>query len=60
MLSIGACGKAKEDEFAVTQQESSPQVVENIDKGMTSKETIRFIYQWFNRCSGFQRYDFKV
>ena len=38
LLSLGSCGKVKEDELAVTQQESSPQVVESTDEEMTSEE----------------------
>ena len=40
LLSLGSCGKVKEDELAVTQQESSPQVVESTDEEMTSEELL--------------------
>lgn len=38
MLSLGACGKAKEDEFAVTQQERSPQISESVDSEISDDE----------------------
>ena len=40
MLSLGACGKAKEDEFAVTQQESNMQVSDSVDSEINDDENI--------------------
>ena len=40
MLSLGACGNAKEDEFAVTQQESSMQVSESVNSKINDEKTV--------------------
>lgn len=38
MLSLGACGKVKEDEYTATQQESSMQVGETVDLEINADE----------------------
>ena len=38
MLSLGACGKVKEDEYTATQQESSMQVGETVDLEINANE----------------------
>lgn len=40
MFSLGACGNAKEDEFAVTQQESSMQVSESVNSKINDEKTV--------------------
>ena len=40
MSSLGACGNAKEDVFAVTQQESSTQVSESVNSKINDEKTV--------------------
>lgn len=40
MFGLGACGNAKEDEFAVTQQESSMQVSESVNSKINDEKTV--------------------